>query len=1428
MELRCWPRRRRELGRPASAHMAGRRAAVFGLLLLFSCVACGVGLSVAAAGDSASTGGAVGPAQASMASTVDAAASDAHSSSVSGAGSSAVCEVVELVDPLSAHFEGRLGHRLMCTDGGGGDGSSANDRIGNVHSSGSSDVGSSRRLGERRWLQAAGSCSGFTACVSATTATQMLLGAAGGGATPDVVVSNAAFTEGLCEGAAAGAAGRRQWGLITNTSWPPGHVMKPWFPRGAVVLSSGAAPAAACNYNSLGSYSLPAGGDGDADLDSLVPGQLSYDAAVLEFDVTPRKSGLLTLRYVFGSDEYNEWVGAPFNDVFAVLVSPAAGQLQQGSAGAASRQTALVRGSAAQPVSIATVNAGSNADLWNNNQPGEVAQLKATEADGYTYRLNTRGYPVQANSNYHVKIAIADIGDQKTVTFNASSSSDPDKDPLSYLWVISAPCRPTITRRTAVARVNLTNLADGATYTARLTVTDDRDAEAVAERNVTVSVGCGSTAISNTCTQPPSPAPPSPAPPLPTGFIPRVVWGAPAAAVVPCGSPGVVLDPGSAAADILRTQIWPDGEPADPGSEKSAYFVWALYDSFAPEPAGAPTSFRVTAINSSADDPALTLDAATDLRQGPVSRKWMVRLWVSNSPVWDEGGGGYVSGQVFVQVLHCPLLPSAAGAPLPEVPLGGQGQLPDPLSLGCGAAVAVNASAARSVALARAGLNTSSGPEPVVKFRWSLTHEASGRVWRRDVVGDPLFTLNTTQVLQYAGMPLSEFSVFSLELQVELSGGQLLSDDKWRVRAGSEPCYQPPSPAPPSPSPPPSPPPEPPSPPSPPPTPPSPPSPEPAPPANPDPPSPPQPSPLPPSPAPPSPAPPSPTPPRPPSPKPPSPTPPSPAPPSPLPPLPSPPFDSPPSPQPPSPAPPQPRPPPSPAPPSPAPPAPPPSPEPPSPEPPGPPPSPAPPSPAPPSPEPPSPEPPSPPPSPVPPPPPPSPQPPGINVVTHDLVAYYDTPASLPRVLLCCGSTDPGSITPQAVASFVAEFKANMSRALGIPNNQVVIRLLVVMNKTLIQQQTDSTSPTSRRHRSLLSSLSMDFNKHHQQQQQQQQHLLPLGLPADVSTHRDQDAGIDADSAQRRTMQQGAATTNSGAGAAIGVLTFSLIEVQNTNTPNSPPPIDLGMLPAAVMASRLYLSAPSGGGGGGGSGGGGGVEDDAPPSPPPAAPATAPLFVKVAGMMAHGAVGQTRNPVWYDDADFADQRADGGALNLVDWATGNRSACASSSRCGQCGHAWAAFFGPFQVTLYFREPVQLSRIDIREIANPAIAQLQLLPWPAVAFGPDLPARRGVLGRPLNVPAAAAASTACPRTTSVVLPAKRAGMSIKVSSAGSQEELPRALRGTAVGGVTLLLKAPVTAGDVGRTWVESVRFTGRVLYPRDAAAYAAVKAPSGAG
>ncbi|MBK8491459.1 MAG: choice-of-anchor L domain-containing protein [Saprospirales bacterium] len=57
---------------------------------------------------------------------------------------------------------------------------------------------------------------------------------------------------------------------------------------------------------------------GDADLQALA-GFQSYDAAVLEFDITVSDEGDLEFQYVFGSEEYPEFVGSSFNDVFAFL-----------------------------------------------------------------------------------------------------------------------------------------------------------------------------------------------------------------------------------------------------------------------------------------------------------------------------------------------------------------------------------------------------------------------------------------------------------------------------------------------------------------------------------------------------------------------------------------------------------------------------------------------------------------------------------------------------------------------------------------------------------------------------------------------------------------------------------------------------------------------------------------------------------------------------------------------------------------------------------------------------------------------------------------------------------------------------------------------------------------------------------------------------
>ena len=61
---------------------------------------------------------------------------------------------------------------------------------------------------------------------------------------------------------------------------------------------------------------------GDADLDyfsSLNDGALSEDACVVELDVFVATDEL-RFDYIFGSEEYPEFVGSTFNDIFALLV----------------------------------------------------------------------------------------------------------------------------------------------------------------------------------------------------------------------------------------------------------------------------------------------------------------------------------------------------------------------------------------------------------------------------------------------------------------------------------------------------------------------------------------------------------------------------------------------------------------------------------------------------------------------------------------------------------------------------------------------------------------------------------------------------------------------------------------------------------------------------------------------------------------------------------------------------------------------------------------------------------------------------------------------------------------------------------------------------------------------------------------------------
>lgn len=138
---------------------------------------------------------------------------------------------------------------------------------------------------------------------------------------------------------------------------------------------------------------------GDDDLSAL-SGFETLDAAALEFDFVP-DSSLVRFSYVFGSDEYNEYVGSEFNDVFAFFVN--------------GTNCATVGG---LPVSINTINGGnpygsepsSRPELYRNNDPSDPSAMLDTEMDGLTVVLTCEAAVAQGQTN-HIKLAIADASD---------------------------------------------------------------------------------------------------------------------------------------------------------------------------------------------------------------------------------------------------------------------------------------------------------------------------------------------------------------------------------------------------------------------------------------------------------------------------------------------------------------------------------------------------------------------------------------------------------------------------------------------------------------------------------------------------------------------------------------------------------------------------------------------------------------------------------------------------------------------------------------------------------------------------------------------------------------------------------------------------------------------------------------------------------
>jgi hypothetical protein len=142
------------------------------------------------------------------------------------------------------------------------------------------------------------------------------------------------------------------------------------------------------------------GQSGDADLTALA-GNATHDGSVLTITFVPTGS-TIQFSYIFGSEEYNEYVDSNFNDVFGFFVNGVNRALIPGT----STPVAINNVNCGYSSSGAPPGPGTHCDLFVNNDP----PTHDTQLDGYTATLSFTA-PVNPNVPNTLKIAIADTSD---------------------------------------------------------------------------------------------------------------------------------------------------------------------------------------------------------------------------------------------------------------------------------------------------------------------------------------------------------------------------------------------------------------------------------------------------------------------------------------------------------------------------------------------------------------------------------------------------------------------------------------------------------------------------------------------------------------------------------------------------------------------------------------------------------------------------------------------------------------------------------------------------------------------------------------------------------------------------------------------------------------------------------------------------------
>lgn len=161
----------------------------------------------------------------------------------------------------------------------------------------------------------------------------------------------------------------------------------------------------------------------DSDLNAIASATVT-NGGILEFDFVPA-GDTVSFRYIFGSDEYPEFSPSSFNDAFGFFIS---GPGFAGPYTGGAENIALIPGTTI-PVTINNVGPSSYSTYYLNNLGG-ASYGTDIEYDGTTVILTSIA-AVQCGQTYHIKMAIANVGDQaydSGVFLEADSFSAPGVD----------------------------------------------------------------------------------------------------------------------------------------------------------------------------------------------------------------------------------------------------------------------------------------------------------------------------------------------------------------------------------------------------------------------------------------------------------------------------------------------------------------------------------------------------------------------------------------------------------------------------------------------------------------------------------------------------------------------------------------------------------------------------------------------------------------------------------------------------------------------------------------------------------------------------------------------------------------------------------------------------------------------------------------